>query len=135
MQTTTIEELTTTDKEIIFQIIDWYIPENDKIQFDPDEEPREYTINIYGKTQDDISVCVKVIGFKPYFYIKPPESWETLSDKEFKKKVNELQIKLSEDEYDAKFKNKITRRPIISKYYKRHLCKLEIEYKKDYLIH
>ncbi len=132
MPTTTIEELTTTDKEIIFQIIDWYIPENDKIQFDPDEEPREYTINIYGKTHDDISICVKVIGFKPYFYIKPPESWETLSDKEFKKKVNELQIKLSEDEYDAKFKNKITRRPIISKYYKRHLCKLEIEYKKDF---
>jgi DNA polymerase elongation subunit (family B) len=127
-----MQELTSTDKEITFQIVDWFIPENDKVQFDPDEEAREYTINIYGKTSDDISVCVKVIGFKPYFYIKPPESWESLSDKDFKKKVNELQMKLAEDEYDAKFKNKITRKPIISKYYKKHLCKLEIESKKDF---
>jgi len=127
-----MQELISTDKEIVFQIIDWYIPENDKIQFDPDEEPREYTINIYGKTKDDISVCVKVIGFKPYFYIKPPESWELLNDKEFKKKVNELQMKLAEEEYDAKFKGKITRKPIISKYYKKHLYKLEIEKKKDF---
>ena len=127
-----MQELTTTDKEIIFQISDWYIPENDKIQFDPDEEPREYTINIYGKTSDEISVCVKVIGFKPFFYIKPPESWEELSDKDFRKKVNDLQVKLCEEKYDAKFKNKITRRPIISEYYKKHLCKLEIENKKDF---
>jgi DNA polymerase elongation subunit (family B) len=127
-----MQELTTTDKEIVFQIIDWYIPENDKVQFDPDEEAREYTINIYGKTSDEISICVKVVGFKPFFYIKPPESWELLSDKEFKKKVNELQMKLSEDDYDAKFKSKITRKPIISRYYKKHLCKLEIASKKDF---
>ena len=127
-----MQELTSTDKEITFQIVDWFIPENDKIQFDPDEEAREYTINIYGKTSDDISICVKVIGFKPFFYIKPPESWELLNDKEFKKKVNELQMKLAEDDYEAKFKGKTTRKQIISRYYKKHLCKLEIENKKDF---
>ncbi len=126
------KELTTTDKEIIYQIVDWYIPENDKIQFDPDEEPREYTINIYGKNKDGISICTKVIGFNPYFYIKPPETWEDLTDSEFKLKVQSLNIKLLEESYDAKFKNKITKKPIISKNYKNHLCKLEIERKKDF---
>ncbi len=126
------KELTSTDIEILYQIIDWYIPENDKIQFDPDEESREYTINIYGKNKDGISICTKVIGFTPFFYIKPPETWETLTDNEFKLKVQSLYIKLLEESYDAKFKHKITRKPIISKNYKNHLCKLEIERKKDF---
>jgi DNA polymerase elongation subunit (family B) len=125
-------ELTSTDTEIIYQISDWFIPENDKIPFDMEEEPREYTINIYGKNKDGISICTKVIGFNPYFYVKPPETWESLSDKEFKSKVQSLQIRLLEDSYDAKFKTKITKKLIIGKNYKSHLCKLEIERKKDF---
>ena len=127
-----IKELTSTDTEIIYQISDWFIPENDKIPYDMEEEPREYTINIYGKNKDGVSICTKVVGFNPYFYVKPPETWETLSDKEFKLKVQNLQTKLLEDSYDAKFKTKITKKLIIGKNYKNHLCKLEIERKKDF---
>jgi DNA polymerase elongation subunit (family B) len=124
------KELTSTDAEIIYQIVDWYIPENDKTQYE--EDPKEYTINIYGKNKDGISICTKVVGFNPYFYIKPPETWEDLTDNEFKKRVQNLNFKLLEESYDAKFKNKISRKPIISKNYKSHLCKLEIERKKDF---
>ena len=126
------KELTSTDTEIIYQISDWFIPENDKIPFDMEEEPREYTINIYGKNKDGVSICTKVVGFNPYFYVKPPETWESLSDKEFKMKVQSLRTKLLEETYDAKFKTKITKKLIIGKNYKSHLCKLEIERKKDF---
>jgi DNA polymerase elongation subunit (family B) len=125
-----IKDLISTDTEIIYQIVDWYIPENDKTQYEDD--PKEYTINIYGKNKDGVSICTKVIGFTPYFYIKPPETWEDLTDNEFKKRVQTLNIKLLEDSYDAKFKTKITKKQIISKNYKSHLCKLEIERKKDF---
>jgi DNA polymerase elongation subunit (family B) len=127
-----IDELTTEDIDINYQITDWFIPENDKIQFDMNEKPREYTINIYGKNKDGISICTKVIGFKPFFYIKPPETWEDLSENDFKKKVRELHLKLLDDTYDSKFKGKITKKPIISKYYSSHLCELKIERKKDF---
>ena len=92
------EELTTLDKDISFQIIDWFVPESDKIDYDFTnnvEEAREYSVNIYGKTKDGISVCAKVVEFEPYFYIKPPEEWELFDDKKFKQEVknnNNVQI-------------------------------------------
>jgi hypothetical protein len=93
------DELKSTDVDITYQISDWFIPENDKIQYDfsSSEKAREYTINIYGKNKDGISICTNVIGFKPFFYLKPPESWEDLSDSEFKLKVQQLQIKLLDE--------------------------------------
>ena len=126
------DELTTTDKEIIYQIYDWFVPETDKIQYDNTQDAREYTVNIYGKTNDGISICSKVIGFEPYFYIKPPKEWEELSDKEFENNVKLLKLKLKTEYYDYKFKGKITKKKIISKYYEEHLTNIEIEYKKDF---
>ena len=134
MNSIIIDELKSTDVDITYQISDWFIPENDKIQYDfsSSEKAREYTINIYGKNKDGISICTNVIGFKPFFYLKPPESWEDLSDSEFKLKVQQLQIKLLDEYYEYKFKGKLTKKKIISKFYEDHLCKLEIERKKDF---
>jgi DNA polymerase elongation subunit (family B) len=134
MNTKIIDDLKTTDIDITYQITDWFIPENDKIQFDfsSTEKAREYTINIYGKNKDGISICTNVVGFKPFFYLKPPESWEELSNDAFKLKVQEFHLKLLDDYYECKFKGKITKRKIISKFYEEHLCKLEIEHKKDF---
>ena len=44
MNSLLIEELQSTDKDITYQITDWFIPENDKIQFDfsSSEKAREY---------------------------------------------------------------------------------------------
>ena len=134
MNSIIIDELKSTDVDITYQISDWFIPENDKIQYDfsSSEKAREYTINIYGKNKDGISICTNVIGFKPFFYLKPPETWEDLSDSEFKLKVQQLQIKLLDEYYEYKFKGKLTKKKIISKFYEDHLCKLEIERKKDF---
>jgi DNA polymerase elongation subunit (family B) len=134
MNSIIIDELKSTDVDITYQISDWFIPENDKIQYDfsSSEKAREYTINIYGKNKDGISICTNVIGFKPFFYLKPPETWEDLNDAEFKLKVQQLQIKLLDEYYEYKFKGKLTKKKIISKFYEDHLCKLEIERKKDF---
>jgi|688.fasta_scaffold58081_2 DNA polymerase elongation subunit (family B) len=130
----TFDELKSTDTEIIYQITDWFIPENDKIQYDfsSSEKAREYTINIYGKNKEGVSICTNVVGFRPFFYLKPPENWEDLSDEAFKLKVQQLQINLLDNYYEYKFKGKATRKKIISKFYEDHLCKVEIERKKDF---
>ena len=129
------EELTTLDKDISFQIIDWFVPESDKIDYDFTnnvEEAREYSVNIYGKTKDGISVCAKVVEFEPYFYIKPPEEWELFDDKKFKQEVKLLELKLRTESYEYKFRNKINKKRIISKFYEKHLTGVNIELKKDF---
>ena len=130
----TFDELKSTDIDITYQITDWFIPENDKIQYDfsSPEKAREYSINIYGKNKEGISICTNVVGFRPFFYLKPPEIWEDLSDEAFKLKVQQLQINLLDNYYEYKFKGKVTKKKIISKFYEDHLCKLEIERKKDF---
>jgi DNA polymerase elongation subunit (family B) len=127
------DDLIDNSKEIIYQITDWFIPENDKIVIDyANDPPREYTINIYGKNKDGVSICTKVVDFKPFFYIKPPEEWESLDDNDFKRKVDELHLQLLDGSYDSKFKGKITKKKIISNYYNSHLAKISIEKKKDF---
>jgi len=123
------DELTDTKKKISFQITDWFVPESDKIQIDYLEEQREYVINIYGKDKDGISICTKVIGFMPFFYLKPPESWEELDDKTFKSKVAQLKLKMMDESYETKFK---TKKRIISKCYENHLKEVTFEHKKDF---
>ena len=130
-----VEELTELDKDISFQVIDWFVPENDKIEYDfanNQEEAREYTVNIYGKTKDGISVCAKVVEFEPYFYIKPPEDWELFDEKKFKYEVRLLELKLRTENYEYKFRNKVNKKKIISKFYEKHLTGVNIELKKDF---
>ena len=68
---------------LIFQPIDW--SENDIIKdfdmedIDQDRDKFEYdklsySVFITGSTLEGKSVCVKVENYKPYFYIKVPES-------------------------------------------------------------
>ena len=123
-----IDELETTDEELIYQITDWFIPEMDKTMSDY-ETSKEYSIYIYGTTRDNITICSKVINFRPYFYIKPPISWDGLSDKKFVNKLRELEEILMEGKYESKF-SKDTR--IIPKDYVSHLEKVEYVNKKDF---
>jgi DNA polymerase elongation subunit (family B) len=123
-----INELETTDEELIYQITDWFIPETDKSMSDY-ESSNEYSIYIYGTTRDNITVCSKVINFKPFFYVKPPSSWDALTDKKFDSKLRELEETLREGKYESKF-SKDTK--IIPKDYYNHLDKIESVYKKDF---
>jgi len=129
-----VDELKNNKKEIKFQITDWFIPESDKNQ-DKEEEgtkPQEYTVLIYGTNEEGNTICTKVINFKPFFYVKPPVSWEDLSDSVFEHKMNELEIKLREERYECKGKNGTYNKKIITKAYDDHLDPIEFIRKKDF---
>lgn len=92
------------EKDFIFQSISWYgndiVPDiEDQVQdqdissnvSSSDEDLKHYCIYIHGVTEDSKSVCVKILGFKPYFYVEIPSNW---SEYNIKKYYEELKNKL-----------------------------------------
>ena len=126
-----IDDLTTTDKEIIYQITDWFIPDNDKNKSEY-ETSDNYSIYIYGTNNDNITICTKVLNFEPFFYVKPPSLWQEMDIKKFKGKVQELQDCLLNDTYESKFKDKTYTNKIISNANKEKFKRIEIVNKKDF---
>lgn len=60
------------NNDIQFQILDWnyyHVEEDEK------ENMREYVIRLFGRTDNNESIYVKVSGYKPYFYIEIDEKW------------------------------------------------------------
>jgi DNA polymerase elongation subunit (family B) len=128
-----IEELKDNSTEIIYQITDWFIPETDKNNKKEEEEtPEKYSIYIYGTNDKGITICTKVINFKPYFYVKVPKEWEDLNEKAFKNKVADFELKLRNDKYESSYKTNTYNRRIISPKYLSHFDKIEILNKKDF---
>jgi len=127
-----IEELIDTKTEIIYQITDWFIPENDKNREDF-ENDNNFTIYIYGSNSKGITICSKVINFKPFFYVKPPISWNSLDIKKFNLKIKEFETRLREGSYESKFKGgKTFNKKIINDEYLSHFYKIEYVLKKDF---
>ena len=69
-----------------FQIFDW----NTYHEIDGDDE-ESYIIQLFGRTMDDKDVCLKVMGFTPFFFVEVPDEWE---DKEATKFVDALKNKV-----------------------------------------
>lgn len=65
-----IEENNKIPNILDFQIVDL----NNYHEIDEDDEER-YIIQLFGRTEDDKDVCLKVIGFTPFFYVEVPLSW------------------------------------------------------------
>lgn len=63
-------KLTNTNK-LEFQITDW----NSYHELDEEDE-EQYVIQLFGRTEDDKDVCLKVTDFKPYFYVEVPDEWQ-----------------------------------------------------------
>jgi len=120
-----IDELKDCRKTLKFQITDFFIPESDKNRKDFDDY-EYYSIYIYGTDDENITYCLKVINFKPFFYIKPPIEWNDLDDKDM---ILKMKMKLSNEKYITKA-NKET--DIIPYSLKKHLDKIEIVNKKDF---
>ena len=114
-----------------FQITDIYIPEADKFREKPEENDL-YSIVIFGVCDNGATVCVNTVKYEPYFYIKPPESWENLSDSEFKSKVSTLNNTLKSGYYEASFKGNSYNKKIVSKTLSEHYKPLSIVRKKDF---
>jgi DNA polymerase elongation subunit (family B) len=53
-----------------FQICDW----NSYHEIDGDDV-ENYVIQLFGRTEDDKDVCIKVTGFTPFFYVEIPLAW------------------------------------------------------------
>ena len=120
-----IDELKDNRKTLKFQITDFFIPESDKNKKDFDDYDF-YSIYIYGTDDENITYCLKVINFKPFFYIKPPDSWNELDDKEI---ISKIKTKLANEKYITKFNKETT---IIPFSLLKHMEKIEIVNKKDF---
>jgi DNA polymerase elongation subunit (family B) len=98
--------------DLIFQAIDWaeYDIINDDYDSETDKENEkfeynklEYNIFITGSTLDGSSVCVKVENYKPYFYVKMPDSKQLIFINSLKEKCK-INRKLSNfQEYKKEF--------------------------------
>lgn len=121
--------------DLEFQVMDWFIPENDRSKqmiqritgdYNWEEEPSVYTINMYGVTAEGHTVFAKVSGFEPYFFVKPPPSWGN----KIRSKVGELRMTLLEGTTINK-KTGATRY-IIPKRLRDHLVYVKTVMKKDF---
>ena len=67
------------EEDLVFQIIDWYIPEADRdwmANLSPEDPAPLYEIIMFGVTNAGNSVTVKVTGFEPYFFVRlPKKNW------------------------------------------------------------
>lgn len=61
-----------------FQICDW----NSYHEIDEKDEEK-YVIQLFGRTEDDMSVCLKVTDFTPFFYVEIPSNWGKSQIKNF----------------------------------------------------
>jgi len=126
----THEPLNPKKNIVEFQITDVYVPENDKNkERDYDEL---YSLLIYGTCENGATVCVDVQNFIPFFYIKPPESWEVLSDMAFESKVADFKEYMISQKYMAQYMNREYERKIIPKNMESHFKDLTIVRKKDF---
>jgi DNA polymerase elongation subunit (family B) len=86
-----------------FQIIDWYAHDQEDDQDDESQESEsskkqqlnlEYVINVFGKTDTDKSISCKILGFKPFYYIKVSN--------DFNKRHYREMINMVKDSYQLK---------------------------------
>ena len=66
----------TNMEPIQFQIIDI---SSDDIPIDGDFYDKEFIITFYGKTKDRKNIVCNIKGYKPYFYMRLPDSWKSRS--------------------------------------------------------
>jgi DNA polymerase elongation subunit (family B) len=101
------------NQNLEFQIVDW----NSYHELDEEEEER-YTIQLFGRTEDDKDVCLKVTGFTPFFYVEVPLSWNKLQADRF---VDILKNKVSwstknNPNYDYDLSKSLVRHALVQKH-------------------
>jgi len=103
------------DKNLEFQVIDWFVQEDDRVPkmkeykdrygVDYPDEPPSYEVLMFGATNEGHSVCVAVEKFEPSFYVRLPEKdWEGKSDSHIHKKILEHKEHLMNGKYMSTFK-------------------------------
>jgi DNA polymerase elongation subunit (family B) len=120
--------------DLQFQITDWYIPESDRSRPKPEnpEEAEFYTMVIYGTTENGNTVSARITDFEPYFFVKPPESWEKYSETRFKNEIQELERVVTEDKYPCVYNGSTYKKKIIPNGYDKHFTNISIAKRKDF---
>jgi len=54
-----------------------------------DSQGKDFQVSLYGKTRSNQSIICNVLGFKPYFYLKIPESWSPITVTRFLKEAGD----------------------------------------------
>lgn len=135
------------DAPLRFQITDFFVPEADKSrkilyrdihkrpETDYTKDPEEYKVVLYGCTAEGHSVCAEITNYRPYFYVRIPPRYASLSRPELESWVNALKMYMLEGTYHDPmyFKRYQKQKPIISNWYKKHLVSVRLEYKKEFM--
>jgi DNA polymerase elongation subunit (family B) len=129
------EPINNYENDVEFQITDIYDPESDRVNVQKDANDF-YSLLIYGTSALGATYCVNVKNFIPYFYIKPPESWEGLKKNAFREKLDELNETLLNGSYKSRYNNN----GVWNEYYKKiiprnldtHFVSIKIVKKKDF---
>ena len=125
--------------DLDFQVLDWYVPENDKAKQDlqrgqqwvpESHQPPEYTIYMFGTTGTGHSVCAKVTGFEPCFFVKPPSAWWDLPPATMRTRVAEVRERLLQGTYRNPFSHKEV--PIIPRRLRGHLVYVKLVMRRDF---
>tara|TARA_B100000700_G_scaffold327593_1_gene442625 strand:+ start:966 stop:4505 length:3540 start_codon:yes stop_codon:yes gene_type:complete len=98
--------------DIVCQLLDWYTYDDVNIDVDSEQDiedyddldNRKYVIRIFGKTEDGKSVSIKVLDFKPFFYVELPKKW---TEVEVSFLIDKIKKKIGK-----KFSNSITTKVI-----------------------
>lgn len=98
-----INDIKDNTKDVTFQVSEW-----DYYHEERSDDLKKYVIRMYGTTQDEKKVFVKVNNFTPYFYVEIPKEWkaefqvkilmETIKNEVGKSKTPELKDSLKEYE-------------------------------------
>ena len=131
-------ELDPDGDDLVFQVLDWYIPESDKAARklprpppDPGSRPPppgDYDMYLFGATAEGQSVCAKVIGFQPSFYIRPPSAWW----KKMNSMTEELRQNLLFAQIPKTFRGETYMGTVIPKKLREHLVKFKPIKRKDF---
>ena len=93
----------------IISIYDWHSENSGDIETD---KLTQFKIFIFGKNNNNESVCLVINDFTPYFYIKVPMYWKKKCDKKclgnccecFLKKIKKKHLKYVDFKYDIEKK-------------------------------
>lgn len=78
------------DNDFTCQLLDWQTNKDiTETTSESSEEIDQYEIHLFGITKENHSVHIKVINFKPFFYIEIPQHWNTLTVNRLISKIND----------------------------------------------
>lgn len=100
------------NQDLEFQVLDWQcydvLPEDMNMEdYDEEEDPLQYVIQIFGIDLQNQSISVKVTDFKPRFYVNIPSNWSDI-------KIN-IFISTLKDKVKRKFQNSIQSHKIVKR--------------------